>query len=590
MVRTDNRILAISPLLLAFGVLLLLRANAAEPTAWIGRSNTNARPLLDYFARYEPEYGTTLGLENFDEQVKDLKPDVYQRSRADGERVLQGLLAEAKVEIDPKIHEDLEIMITALTNKLESARLNYELMLPYYNVPEDVFEGLRSLLDLRNSSARQAKAITRLKRYAGLESGYEPITQLAEARLSERFENQHLIGPYIEEVNQGLNNTEQFITGIADLFKTAKLTGWEEAQEKLAEQLRSYAVWVKKEIVHRARQTNVLPEAIYADNLKTFGVNLDPRTLIERASFEFIEMRDEMQVLADQVARQEKFPSSDYRNVIRELKKRQVPADAILPFYQRRLQEIEKLVREHDIVTLPPRPAGIRLASEAESAAVPAPHFLPPRLLGNTGEYGEFVLPLGNPNSKSGIVQDDFTNEAFSWTVTAHEARPGHDLQYSAMIETGVSIPRAVFAFNSANVEGWALYMEAVMKPYEPLDGQLLALDARMFRAARAFLDPMLHLGLLKPDQAKDFLTQEVVLSEPFATEEVDRYTFKEPGQATSYFYGYMKLRELRARTELALRGKFNQKAFHDFLLRQGLLPPELLEKAVANEFIPQYQ
>jgi hypothetical protein len=136
---------------------------------------------------------------------------------------------------------------------------------------------------------------------------------------------------------------------------------------------------VKKEIVHRARQTNVLPEAIYADNLKTFGVNLDPRTLIERASFEFIEMRDEMQVLADQVARQEKFPSSDYRNVIRELKKRQVPADAILPFYQRRLQEIEKLVREHDIVTLPPRPAGIRLASEAESAAVPAPHFLPPR-------------------------------------------------------------------------------------------------------------------------------------------------------------------------------------------------------------------
>jgi len=64
---------------------------------------------------------------------------------------------------------------------------------------------------------------------------------------------------------------------------------------------------VKKEIVHRARQTNVLPEAIYADNLKTFGVNLDPRTLIERASFEFIEMRDEMQVLADQVAGSRNF-------------------------------------------------------------------------------------------------------------------------------------------------------------------------------------------------------------------------------------------------------------------------------------------
>src|SRR5260221_9063855 len=101
-------------------------------------------------------------------------------------------------------------------------------------------------------------------------------------------------------------------------------------------------------------------------------------------------MRDEMQVLADQVARQEKFPSSDYRNVIRELKKRQVPADAILPFYHRRLQEIEKLVREHDIVTLPARPPCIRLTSEAQSASVPAPHFLPPPPLGNHRAYRPF--------------------------------------------------------------------------------------------------------------------------------------------------------------------------------------------------------
>jgi uncharacterized protein (DUF885 family) len=50
-----------------------------------------------------------------------------------------------------------------------------------------------------------------------------------------------------------------------------------------------------------------------------------------------------------------------------------------------------------------------------------------------------------------------------------------------------------------------------------------------------------------------------------------------------------MKLRELRTKTELTLREKFNQRAFHDFLLSKGVLPPELIEKAVNDEFIPRY-
>ena len=47
------------------------------------------------------------------------------------------------------------------------------------------------------------------------------------------------------------------------------------------------------------------------------------------------------------------------------------------------------------------------------------------------------------------------------------------------MLEHGVSSARAVFAFNSANVEGWALYSEAFMKQYMPLEGQLGVLQMR---------------------------------------------------------------------------------------------------------------
>jgi uncharacterized protein (DUF885 family) len=62
------------------------------------------------------------------------------------------------------------------------------------------------------------------------------------------------------------------------------------------------------------------------------------------------------------------------------------------------------------------------------------------------------------------------------------------------------------------------------------------------------------------------------------------------PGQATSYFFGYSKLETLRAKTELAMGERFNTQAYHDFIVAQGLLPPELLEQAVMQDYVKQPQ
>jgi uncharacterized protein (DUF885 family) len=272
--------------------------------------------------------------------------------------------------------------------------------------------------------------------------------------------------------------------------------------------------------------------------------------------------------------------------VIRELKKQRIPDDQLLTFYTKRLEQIEAIIGRENLVTLPNRKAVIRLATLAESAAGPAPHIDPPRLIGNTGEPAEFVLPTSNPNAAPGSVMDDFNYDAIAWTLTAHEARPGHELQFASMLEHGVSTARVVFALNSANVEGWALYAEAELKQYVPPEGQLGALQMRMMREARAFLDPMLNLGLIQPADAKRFLMEEVMLSEPMAKQEVDRYTFDAPGQATSYFYGYSRLNALRTRIELALAGRLDVHRYHDFIVAQGPLPFDLLEQAVEQEFL----
>jgi uncharacterized protein (DUF885 family) len=77
------------------------------------------------------------------------------------------------------------------------------------------------------------------------------------------------------------------------------------------------------------------------------------------------------------------------------------------------------------------------------------------------------------------------------------------------------------------------------------------------------------------------------MLSHGYAKQEIDRYTFRAPGQATSYFYGYTKLMELRADTEIQLGQKFDRQAFNDFVIGQGLLPPALLREAVETQFVP---
>lgn len=569
--------------------LLSLPVAAAE-LPWVTKSNTNAKLLLNVVAKYSPEGASQLGVDGFDEQITDLSRDLYEPTNKDLRAVINELEKRLRAETDPKVKQDLEILIGSAKDQMRSNSLDRKYFMPFNDLTQTIFGVVRSTLDPRIPKERQKTLLVRLQKYAGLAKGHRPATELANERLQERLKaNKNLLGPYKGEVEQAINNSPTLITGMKDLLAKSDLKGWEPSFAVLEKQLTQYNAQVKAQILPRARTDHRLPPEVYANNLKQFGVDIPPQELIAKALTSFAEIRNQMNITAGLIARERNLPNADYRAVMLELKKEQIPAEKVMPLYAERLAQIEDAVRKQDIVTMPSRKALIRLASAAENARSPAPHMNPPRLIGNTGEYGEFVLTTGMAPDASGksLAFDDFTHQAGTWSITAHEARPGHELQFAKMIETGVSTARAVFAFNSVNVEGWALYAEAEMQPYEPLDGQLFALQARMLRAARAFLDPMVNLGEISPEGVKGFLMDEVGMSEGMATQEMQRYTFRSPGQATSYFYGYQRLMETRQAAEVALRKKFNRKAFNDFVLAQGLVPPQLLRKAVMEEFVP---
>jgi uncharacterized protein (DUF885 family) len=568
---------------------LSLPAVAAEP-AWVAKSNENAKVLLNVLAKYSPEGASNLGVDGYDEQITDMSRDQFEANNRDLRAAIAELHKRMRVEADSKVKQDLQILIDKAQDSIKTNTLQRKYFMPFDDLTGMIFGVVRATLDPRIPKARQQTLLVRLDKYAGLAKGYRPVTELAQERLQERLKaNKNLLGPYKGEVDQALNDGPTLIKGMRELLAKSELKGWESRFDTLEKQLTAYNARLKAEMLPRARADHKLPPEVYADNLKNFGVDIAPQEMISKALTSFAEIRNQMQITSNLIARERGFKDADYRAVMLELKKQQIPTDKVMPLYAERLAAIEAAVREQRVVTLPARKAVIRLASMAENAAQPAPHMSPPRLLGNTGEYGEFVLTTGMPPDASGkrLVFDDFTHQSGTWSITAHEARPGHELQFAKMIETGVSTARAVFAFNSVNVEGWALYAEAEMQPYEPLDGQLFALQARAMRAARAFLDPMVNLGEITPDGVKSFLMRDVGLSEGMATQEMQRYTFRAPGQATSYFYGYQRLMETRQAAEVALRGKFDRQKFNDFVLAQGLVPPALLRKAVMEEFVP---
>lgn len=564
-----------------------------QPTApteqnWVDISNGYTMQLMLAEAQFAPEDAAGTGLEQFDGLAMDQGPNLSQRVTAVEQAKLAEFQAALARESDPRVRQDLNILIDALNQSIEGERLNQRLTLTWLDIPQTMFGNFNGILDDQMAPERRQKAKELLERYTGLYPGTTPLTGLAKARWVES-QGPGKVGPYKGRIEDTLGKTQAYIDGIRELFGKYQIEGAGPALDAMERQLLDYAEWEKATVLPAARTDFRLPPELYAFRLKAYGIDLPPEQLIARARRGFYDTRQQMEALAPVVAAKFGFSQTDYRSVLAELKKRTIPQDQMEARYAEVLGQLQTIAAREKIATLPDYPVRMRLGSEAENAASPAPHMQPPRLIGNTGERGTFVLTTG-VTKNSDIVANDFNFEAAAWTLSVHEGRPGHELQFARMVETGVSQARALYAFNSVNVEGWALYAEAEMLPYEPVEGQFIALQHRLLRQSRAMLDPMLNLGLTDVETARRVLAEEAGFSPAMVKQEVDRYTFRAPGQAGSYFYGMSQLTDLRIATEVELGDKFDRQAFNDFIVNQGLLPVSLLASAVREEFIPQHK
>lgn len=182
-------------------------------------------------------------------------------------------------------------------------------------------------------------------------------------------------------------------------------------------------------------------------------------------------------------------------------------------------------------------------------------------------------------------------NETPKWsmpTLAYHEGIPGHHFQISIAQELkGLPQFRKVIPF-TAYAEGWALYCEWLANQAgwykdDPF-GDLGRLRDELFRGVRLVVDTGIHAKHWPREQAIAYMLEKTGMGEKEVTSEIERYIVM-PGQACAYKIGMLKIQELRMRAQQELGNKFDQREFHDTLLKNGSLPLEILEEQV-NDYI----
>lgn len=164
--------------------------------------------------------------------------------------------------------------------------------------------------------------------------------------------------------------------------------------------------------------------------------------------------------------------------------------------------------------------------------------------------------------------------------LTFHEAEPGHHLQSALAQEMDIPEFRKTL-YHSAYGEGWGLYAESLGKEmgfYQDPYSDFGRLTYEAWRACRLVVDTGMHALGWSRQQAIDYLAANTALTMVEVEAQIDRY-ITWPAQALSYKIGEIKIRQLRTRAEQQLGDKFDIRAFHDQVLKNGSLPLDLLEQ-----------
>lgn len=247
--------------------------------------------------------------------------------------------------------------------------------------------------------------------------------------------------------------------------------------------------------------------------------------------------------------------------------------DGYFAGWRRNLEELQALVREKDVVTLP-EPLTLRIdrspayfVGQSVGGVYPAGPYAP---------AAETLLLLPMPSDDATPAQRETFfrafNRHFNRMITPHELIPGHYLQskYAARHPRKL---RSIFA-DPVYVEGWGTFCERLLLDLGwggPLP-RLAHLKKQLENAARAIVDVRVHTQGMTRDEVLRFVKQDALQDDQFAANMWVRAITTAP-QLTTYHLGFAQVNGLYQDVRAQRGAGFRLREFMDGMLELGPVP-----------------
>jgi uncharacterized protein (DUF885 family) len=233
---------------------------------------------------------------------------------------------------------------------------------------------------------------------------------------------------------------------------------------------------------------------------------------------------------------------------------------------------IRKFLDEHGILSVPDWMQHYTLR--------PMPEYL--HALAGFGETDDFTSASRLKENCVRYVDPPTGNLGYFWRATAqdprpiivHEGIPGHYFQLCLSWKHEDPIRRHYY--DSGANEGIGFYAEEMMLQAGLFDDsphtREIIYSFMRLRALRVEVDVKLALGEFTLEQAAKYLEEKVPMDPATARQEAIFFSTA-PGQAISYQIGKLQITKFVAEARMQKADKFNLRAFHDFLWKNGNVP-----------------
>ncbi|KAH9830699.1 protein of unknown function (DUF885) [Teratosphaeria destructans] len=347
----------------------------------------------------------------------------------------------------------------------------------------------------------------------------------------------------------------------------------------LIESLRKYSALVRKELVGIDEEDNdaivgqPIGRTALLNHLDAAFIAYTPEELIKIGEQEYSWCETQMKKASHDLGY-----GDDWKAALEHVKNEYVEPGQQTQLVHQLSKEAIDYVKTHNMVTIP------KIAEECWRTYMmpPEQQKVNPFFLG--GPYIQVSYPTDTMSHSEKLMSMRGNNRPMSRSTVFHELIPGHHLQCHMMARHRSY--RNLFT-TAAWIEGWAFYWEFILwdRGFAATpDEKIGMLFWRMHRCARIVFSLSFHMGRMTPQECIDYLVEKVGHERATAEGEVRRSFNGEYGPL--YQAGYMigALQFYKLREEVLGELGWSEKQFHDWVLREGQMPLEILRALLKGE------